>query len=67
MHASLHAADDPDWLLEILTLVTCRTSVALTTDSPCDVDIKECEYGDDDAKDGSDEIFECQDPSRGSG
>lgn len=41
--------------------------MTLTTDPPSDIDIEECEYSNDDAEDGSDEIFECQDPSRGRG
>ena len=67
MHASLHEADDPDWLLDMLTLGTYKTFTTLTTDPPSDVDIEECEYGHDNAEDGSDEILESQDPSGGRG
>ena len=41
--------------------------MTLTTDSPSDVDIEDNEYDTDDAEDGSDEVFECQDPSEGRG
>ena len=44
--------------------VVRRTSLTLTADPPSDVDIEECEDGYDDTIDGSDEVFECQDPSR---
>ena len=37
--------------------------MTLTTNPPRDVDVEECEDGNDDAKDGGEEIFDCQDPS----
>ncbi len=67
MHASLHAADDPDWLLDMLALGTYKTSMTLTTDPPSDVDVEECEYGHDNAENGGDEVFYCHDPSGGRG
>ena len=36
----------------------------LTTDPPSDVDIEKCEYGDDNAEDGSDDILERQEWGR---
>ncbi len=67
MHASLHAADDPDWLLDMLALGIYKTSMTLTPDPPGDVDVEECEYGHDNAEDGGDEVFYCHDPSGGRG
>ena len=42
----------------------CSRVWILTTDPPRDVDIEEGEDGKNDAEDGSDEIFNCKDPSR---
>ncbi len=36
--------------------------MTLTADPPSDVDIEECEDGDDDAEEGGEEVFDCQDP-----
>ena len=44
--------------------LVCSRALILTTDSPCDVDIEECEDGNDDTEDGCDEIFGCEDPGR---
>ena len=39
--------------------------MTLTMEPPSDVDIEESEYDTDDTEDGSDEVFERQDPCRG--
>ena len=39
--------------------------MTLTMEPPSDVDIEESKYDTDDAVDGSDEVFDCQDPGRG--
>ena len=36
--------------------------MTLTSDPPSDVDVEEREDGDDDAEDGGEDIFDCQDP-----
>ena len=42
----------------------CSRALILTTDPPRDVDIEDGEDGNDNAEDGSDEIFDCQHPGR---
>lgn len=64
MRASLHVADDPDWLLDFSAVVTYMTFATLITEPPSDTDIEQCECRNDHAKVGSDEILECQDPRR---
>lgn len=41
-----------------------RVRLKLTPDPPSDVDVKECEDGDENAEDGGKDIVERQDPSR---
>ena len=67
MHSSIHGGDDLGSLLYLLALVAsmpfCRGALALTTNPPRDVYIEKCENGNDNAENGGDEIFDCEDPS----
>ena len=47
-----------------MTSLVCSRVWILTTDIPRDVDIEEGEDGNEDTEDGSEKIFNCQDPIR---